>query len=325
MKTNNYEELLKDHSSWAESRKAAALHQTRALVNMLKTETDMADSAMALHKSVYLGEKRFEAEREHIFLDQPLLACLSQDLPEPNTAIVFDAAGPSIIVSRDKNGEVNAFLNMCTHRGAKIIEENEPWAGNSKRLSCPFHAWMFNSGGKLVGQPGKEGFENCSIGKRDLVAVPCSEYLGMIFVRANPEGDALDEAVVRDFLGDFGQVLANLELWRAEPVKKGILHAESNWKYALDTYGESYHFATLHKTTIAKTNYNNKNIFEPFGRHHKVTFPKLALNEILELKESQWPEYDYGAVHFMFPNTVIFYGSVMPGMYFTQILSLIHI
>ena len=101
MKTNNYEELLKDHSSWAESRKAAALHQTRALVNMLKTKTDMADSAMALHKSVYLGEKRFEAEREHIFLDQPLLACLSQDLPEPNTAIVFDAAGPSIIVSRD--------------------------------------------------------------------------------------------------------------------------------------------------------------------------------------------------------------------------------
>ena len=316
---NDFKELLGDHESWADSRAEAARQQTRALVEMLKTQTNMAESAMALHKSIYMGEKRFQAERENIFLDQPLVACLSQDIPEPGTAVVFDAAGPSIIVSRDKEGNACAFLNMCTHRGAKIIEESEPWSGSSQRLSCPFHAWLFNSGGKLLGQPGKEGFEGCPIGKRDLIQVPCTEYLGMVLVRANPDGEPID---AKEFLGDFAQVLANLELWRAEPVKKGILTADSNWKYALDTYGESYHFSTLHKTTIAKTNYNDKNVFEPFGRHHKVTFPKLALAEILDLDESEWPQYDYGAVHFLFPNTVIFYGSVMPGMYFTQVFRL---
>ena len=322
MKENNYEEFLGDHSNFAESRKTAGRQQTKALVEMLRTETDMAESAMSLHKSIYLGEKRFQAEQKHIFLDQPLVACLSQDIAEPNTAILFDAAGPSIIVSRDKDGNACAFLNMCTHRGAKLIEDTEPWSGSSKRLSCPFHAWLFSSGGKLVGQPGKEGFADCSIGQRDLIKVPCTEYLGLVLVRANPEGDELNTEVAKEFLGGFAQVLANLELWRAEPVKKGILHADSNWKYALDTYGESYHFSTLHKTTIAKTNYNNKNVFEPFGMHHKVTFPKLALGELLDMDESEWPEFDYGAVHFLFPNTVIFYGSVMPGMYFTQVFRL---
>ncbi len=322
MKKNNYEELLGDHGDWAQARQAAGREQTRALVKMLKTETDMANSAMTLHKSIYLSEQRFKAEQDHIFLDQPLVACLSQDIPEPNTAVLFDAAGPSIIVSRDKDGNACAFLNMCTHRGAKIVEESEPWSGSSKRLTCPFHAWLFSSGGKLVGQPGKEGFADCSIGQRDLIKVPCTEYLGLVFVRANPDGEALDTKAAKEFLGDYALVLANLELWRAVPVKKGILKADSNWKYALDTYGESYHFSTLHKTTIAKTNYNNKNVFEPFGKHHKVTFPKLALADILDMDEKEWPEYDYGAVHFLFPNTVIFYGSLMPGMYFTQVFRL---
>eukprot|EP00903_Cladosiphon_okamuranus_P004360 g4358.t1 len=99
---------------------------------------------------------------------------------------------------------------------------------------------------------------------------------------------------------------------------EGILTADSNWKFALDTYGESYHFSTLHKSTIAKTNYNDKNVFEPFGRHHRVSFPKLDLKDLLDKPESEWPDFEYGGVHFLFPNTVIFFGAVAPGMYFTQ-------
>ena len=99
MKENNYEEFLGDHSNFAESRKTAGRQQTKALVEMLKTETDMAESAMSLHKSIYLGEKRFQAEQEHIFLDQPLVACLSQDIAEPNTCLLYTSPSP-----RDQRG-----------------------------------------------------------------------------------------------------------------------------------------------------------------------------------------------------------------------------
>ena len=208
---------------------------------------------------------------------------------------------------------------MCTHRGAKLIEDSEPWSGRSKRLTCPFHAWTFNSAGKLIAQPGKEGFEGCEIGRRDLIKVPCAEHLGLVLVCANPEGDAIN---AKEFLGDYADVLVQLELWRAEPVKKGILTADSNWKFALDTYGESYHFSTLHQSTIAKTNYNDKNIFEPYGQHHRVCFPKLDLGALLDKDESEWPDFEYGGVHFLFPNTIIFFGAVSPGNYFTQVFRL---
>ena len=316
---NNYDELLGPHKDWAEVRAKNSKKSIRQQVEMLKSGNHMADSALPLHKSVYIGDERFQAEKELVFLDQPLLACLSNDIANAGDAILFDAAGPSIIVSRDKEGTARAFLNMCTHRGAKIIEDHEPWSGSSKRLSCPFHAWTFNSAGKLVGQPGKEGFEGCEIGQRDLIEVPCTEHIGLVLVKANPDGAPIN---AEEFLGDFAAELAQLELWRAEPVKKGILTADSNWKFALDTYGESYHFGTLHKSTIAKTNYNDKNVFEPFGKHHRVSFPKFSLGDLLDKDQSDWPDYEYGGVHFLFPNTVIFYGAVAADMFFTQVFRL---
>ena len=316
---HNYDKLLGSHKDWSEVRAKNSKLSIQQQVEMLKTGNHVADSALPLHKSIYTGEERFQAEKNSIFLNEPLVACLSQDIAEPGDAILFDAAGPSIIVSRGKDGQARAFLNMCTHRGAKIIEDHEPWSGKSKRLTCPFHAWTFNSDGKLVGQPGKESFEGCDIGKRDLIEVPCSEHIGLVLVRANPDGEPID---AEKFLGDFADVLVQLELWRSEPVKKGILTADSNWKFALDTYGESYHFGTLHKSTIAKTNYSDKNLFEAFGRHHRVTFPKLSVGDLLDKDESEWPDYEYGGVHFLFPNTVIFYGAVAADMFFTQVFRL---
>lgn len=316
---NNHEELLGAHKNWPDLRAKNAREQIRRQVEMLKSNTDMADAPLVLHKSIYTSEERCEAEKIHLFLNQPLVACLSGDIPNPGDAILFDAAGPSIIVVRNKEGKAKAFLNMCTHRGAKLIEASEPWSGKANRMSCPFHAWTFDSSGVLIGQPGKAGFEGCEQGKRNLLEVSCEEYVGLILVRANPDGDPIDKEV---FLGDFNKVLAQLELWRAEPVKKGILTAESNWKFALDTYGESYHFNRLHKTTIAKTNYTDKCVFTPFGKHHRVEFPKLELGNLLDKDESEWPDYEYGGVHFLFPNTVIFFGAVTPGVFFTQVFRL---
>lgn len=316
---NNYQHLLGDHKDWSEARAKNSLASIRRQVEMLRTHTDMADAPLPLHKSIYMGEERHAAERKAIFLNEPLVACLSGDIANPGEAILFDAAGPSIIVSRGKDGQARAFLNMCTHRGAKIIEDHEPWSGSSKRLSCPFHAWTFDSTGKLVGQPGKEGFEGCEIGKRDLIEVPCAEHIGLIFVRANPDGEPID---AQAHLAEFSDVLAQLELWRAEPVKKGVMTADSNWKFALDTYGEGYHFGTLHATTLAHTHYNNKGLFEPTGRHHRVSFPTLSTGELLDMDESDWPEHPYGGVHFLFPNTVIFFGAVSADSFFTQVFRL---
>lgn len=305
--------------NWNKVRSQSARESQRQQVSMLKNGNQMADAALPLHKSIYTGDRRFEAEQKHIFLSQPLVACLSGDISTAGDTILFDAAGPSILVTRSKDGEARAFLNMCTHRGAKLVEEAEPWSGVKNKLTCPFHAWTFDSTGRLIGQPGKEGFEKCNIGGRNLIELPCAEHIGLVFVKANPDAGPID---AEEFLGDYADVLAQLELWRAEPVKKGVLTAESNWKFALDTYGESYHFKTLHKTTIAKTNYNDKQVFYPFGMHHRIEFPNLSTGNLIDKPESEWPETVYGGVHFLFPNTVIFFGAVADNVFFTQVFRL---
>ena len=304
---------------WEAIRAKNARLSLRKQVEVVRSGTHMAKAPLPLHKSVYTSQARFEAETRHIFLDQPLLACLSGDIPNIGDILLFDAAGPSILVIRGKDGEARAFLNMCTHRGAKLIEESEPWKGNAKKMTCPFHAWTFDTSGNLIGQPGKAGFANCDIGGRNLIDVPCEEYLGMVFVRANADGEPIN---VKAHLGSFGEQLEQLELGRAEPVKKGILTADSNWKFALDTYGESYHFSTLHKSSIAKVNYNDKSVFDPYDQHHRVEFPKFYVGELLDKDESEWPNTIYSGVHFLFPNSIIYFGAVKPGVFFTQVFRL---
>ena len=304
---------------WEAIRAKNARLSLRKQVEVVRSGTHMAKAPLPLHKSVYTSQARFEAETRHIFLDQPLLACLSGDIPNIGDILLFDAAGPSILVIRGKDGEARAFLNMCTHRGAKLIEESEPWKGNAKKMTCPFHAWTFDTSGNLIGQPGKAGFANCDIGGRNLIDVPCEEYLGMVFVRANADGEPIN---AKAHLGSFGEQLEQLELGRAEPVKKGILTADSNWKFALDTYGESYHFSTLHKSSIAKVNYNDKSVFDPYDQHHRVEFPKFYVGELLDKDESEWPNTIYSGVHFLFPNSIIYFGAVKPGVFFTQVFRL---
>lgn len=300
-------------------RKVMARESLRRMVALVAAKTtDLAAAPLALHKGVYTDPGRFATERDIVFLGTPIVAGLSGDIPGAGDFLVFDAAGPSILVTRGKDGIARAFLNMCTHRGAKLIEETEPFSGHRARITCPFHAWTFDTGGKLIAQPSKAAFADCAIGARNLIELPCAELHGLIFVRPGG-GDPIDAAA---HLGAIAPVIAALELHRAEPVKKGILTAESNWKFALDTYGEGYHFATLHTATIGQTHYNDVAALDRFGRHHRIGFPDNSIGALIGRDERDWPETDYGGVHYLFPNTIVFFGAVTPGVFFTQVFRL---
>jgi len=305
--------------NWSTRRRDMAHAGLKRLVELVAAgETERAPGPLPLHKDIYIDPVRFGAEREKLFLGQPIVAGLSGDIPNAGDLLVFDAAGPSIVVSRGKDGVARAFRNMCTHRGAKLVEASEPYSDHRARMVCPFHAWTFDPAGKLIGQPSKASFAGCAIGARNLLEVPCAEYLGLLFVRPGG-GDPIDAA---DHLGPMADIIAALELHRAQPVKKGIMTADSNWKFALDTYSEGYHFSALHASTIGQTHYNDVGSVDRHGRHHRIGFPDNSVGALVGKPESEWPQVDYGGVHYLFPNTVIFFGSVVPGQFFTQVFRL---
>lgn len=302
---------------WKARRQAVAAELLRRMVAHVAAggTTDMAAEPLPLRASVYTEPERFAMEKRALFDDGLVLACLSGDIPQPGDTRLFEETGTPILIVRAQDGRVNAFLNMCTHRGAKLVVE----CTRRPVIGCPFHAWSFTLDGQLKGVPGRAGFEGEALRGRDLIRVPVAEWHGLIFIRPTPGTQALD---IEAHLGSFGPELAQLELADALPVKSGVLPADANWKYVMDTYGESYHFAALHRETLAPYFTSNIGCYEAFGRHYRLVFPSKAQTLLAGTPESDWPAYDYSALHFVFPNTMFFIGSVAGGKSYTQIFRL---
>ncbi|WP_197277121.1 aromatic ring-hydroxylating oxygenase subunit alpha [Sphingomonas profundi] len=276
----------------------------RTLDRMRSKTTDLDAKPMLIDPSVYTDPDYFRREKRAIFLEMPVVAGLSRDIAEPGDMMTFDVLGPSILIVRTKSREVKAFLNMCPHRGAKVVTE----CSRRTRMTCRFHGWTFDLEGKLIGQPGKEGFEGIDKDERGLVPVPVAEKYGLIVVRATANGDPVD---VDAYLGDFAGEIAHLELEKATPIASSTIPAEANWKYALDTYGESYHFATLHPQTIGQLAYSNMMIYDNYGLHARLAFPRAEFMDYADKDEAEWPHTFYGGLYMLFPNMIINVNSII--------------
>ena len=298
---------------WAERRRLIASKQQRAYIERIKAGVgDLApEGAMENDARVYTDPVRFEKEMETLFRDYPILAGLSHDLPEPGSIILFEELGQSIIITRTQKDEVKAYLNMCPHRAMTLIDK----PCKKKLISCPFHGWSFDLEGNLVGMLEPEGFENINRDDRGLIDVPVVEWCGLIFILPRAGQDKID---IVSHLGEFAVELEQLEFHRSLPIKSGCLDAACNWKYALDTYGEAYHFPVLHKENVALFN-STESLYERFGPHSRIGWPTRDLAEFVDRPEEDWPDSTYGGVHYLFPNTIIFYGSVGAGESFVQI------
>lgn len=270
----------------------------------------MVEMPLANDATVYTDPERHTLERREIFLRMPLIAGCSQDIANPGDILLFDELGHSIIVLRGANGQVRAFLNMCPHRGTRLIGlRGSGVTTHRATLTCPFHAWCFDLEGRLMAMPGREGFSG--IAPPRLIPVPVTEAHGLIFLSLDLTRDSL---TVDEHLGSFADELEPLELAGLVFLRGGSLDAACNWKLALDTYCESYHFGVLHAATIGRTHFSNVAAFDAFGRHWRAHFAEKSLAGLIGVPERDWPDAEFAAVHFIFPNTILVAGSADGGM-----------
>ncbi len=119
------------------------------------------------------------AQREHALLRHtPLALAPTAQLPNPNDFVVRDVLGTSVLLTRDSTGTAHAFLNYCRHRGGKPAPAG---CGNARRHTCPYHAWSYDSAGRLVGLPGQEGFDGLARDDYGLVELPTEERHGFVW------------------------------------------------------------------------------------------------------------------------------------------------
>lgn len=275
----------------------------RILDSAERGETALSNKVMFLDLAAYLSEEIFQKEFEILFRNTPQVACLSSDLPEPGSFRLFEELGVPIIVTRGLDGKVRAFLNICPHRGAKIVREE---FGKSSRHTCRFHGWTFSADGGVIGLPEEPMFCSQIDQRKSLEEFPVEERHGFVFVQATA-GSEMD---LDKFLGEFGPELEILNLKHAHRVDSMDVHSPSNWKYALDTYFENYHLPSLHRDSFAKIFESGLCLFDTWGPHHRFTFPHRGVRDWIGRPESEWPSDALPITYFLFPNTIISVGSV---------------
>lgn len=265
-------------------------------------KTDQAPDVLLEDVSFFTDPEMFAREQQKLFRETPIVACLTQDVPEPGSFQLFDDLGIPIIVWRGRDRKVRAFLNSCAHRGARVGREE---CGKANLLTCRFHGWTYDATGAAVGIPEEGQFCGKIDEQKHLVSIPAEERHGLIFVQATPNSTMNLDA----HLGEFGQELELLDFGQAVRVIGDDFTTPSNWKYTYDTYTENYHLPVLHRDSFARVFAHNLNLFETWGPHHRFTFPHATIYQWMNKPESEWPIDALPLTYFIFPNTNIAVGS----------------
>lgn len=300
-------------SEFAERRRETAETTRRRLVAHLAAggTTDMATSMLENDAHAYTDPDRLACEKALIFERTWLLAGLSGDVAGPGDCLLFDEIGPSVLIVRGRDGQLRAFRNLCRHRASMLVTRGDDGrCARRERLSCPFHGWTYDLDGSLVGVPGRDGFDRIGSGSHDLLPAAVAEWGGLVLVRVD---DARTPYDADRHLGRFAPELAQLELGGLVPVRTSRLSAKTDWKLALDTYCEGYHFGVLHRSSIGLSHHSNVAVFDDFSPHWRIAFAERSLDELVGRPESQWPAPALGGIYFIFPGTVIVYGALRGG------------
>ncbi|MEM6625494.1 MAG: SRPBCC family protein [Pseudomonadota bacterium] len=277
------------------------------------TELELIDEILALKakKSAFLKEgvarnsvehytsqSRFDLERDRIFRSAPAAAAHASELSEPGSFLRRELGGLPILLTRDKSGGVNAFVNACRHRGTRLVEDE---AGCKHRFSCPYHAWTYSSAGDLLAAPHlEEGFPDLDKAELGLTRLDCQEKFGFIWVTPSLNAHTDLDA----HFGDLSDDLAALGIEDMFVAQEDIQIREANWKILVEGGIEAYHFKVAHRTTIGPHFEDNLSSYRAFDPHLRSILPRTSLAKLTESSRETWRLRDHAQVLYsLFPTT----------------------
>ena len=210
---------------------------------MVDTEHGMLD------RRIYTDQEVYQQELEKIFGRAWLCIGHESLVPNPNDFFLTYMGEDPVILTRDAQGELHAFLNMCRHRGNRVVRADD---GNAKNFMCTYHGWTYSSEGKLVSVPGLQEayYGELDVDNLGLVSVAqIDSYAGMVFATWDPGAPSLE-----DYLGDMRYYMDSMFNKREGGVElvgpdKWVIPC--NWKFPADNFaGDGYHFPLTHRSAL---------------------------------------------------------------------------
>lgn len=161
----------------------------------------------------------------------------ADDMPVAGAWRSFSVGGLPVLVVRDRDGVLRAFLNVCRHRAAPLCEPGG--SGSGAALSCPYHAWLYRLDGSLARAHGVGEPDNFDLADHSLRPVGISDWRRWVFVHADPAAAPPDFGPLAAAIDPFP--LADMELVVSEEDERPF-----NWKVLLENYSENYHTPFVH-------------------------------------------------------------------------------
>ena len=210
---------------------------------------DRVGGVFRVNRQAMVSDEVFADERRQLWDKCWLYVGHESEVAKPNDYVRRGVGGRPLILLRDAKGQVRVFFNTCTHRGATICRED---AGNTRVFQCFYHAWSFDTTGRLVVTPGAdgyaEGFDKADYNLRSPAKV--AEYRGLWFVCYDP--DAVELA---DYLGPAACEYIDLVMDQAAEGMRIVegthrYTIKANWKLMVENSIDGYHAPTVHATYI---------------------------------------------------------------------------
>ncbi|RYD92877.1 MAG: aromatic ring-hydroxylating dioxygenase subunit alpha [Sphingomonadales bacterium] len=221
----------------------------------------------------YISRDYARAERDRLWRKVWLPAGRVEEIPETGNFITYDIVDDSILLVRAGPDRINAFANVCSHRGRRLVDTPAGKAiatGKQPKFVCPFHAWTYDLHGHCTHIMEKADWCGALSDERTgLGEVKADMWGGWIWINLDPDCEPL-----RDYLEPAASMLDPFELGNMRYKWRKYMIADCNWKVALEAFNEAYHVSSTHPQVMQFSRFRGWG--KPQGKHSYIGYDSPA-------------------------------------------------